>query len=119
MLPPNKAIVPSLKSFDRALVESLEETIIAVLGKQVAESFIYYFHNHLGLSREDIPLHVEELSSTLDGVFGVGGTVLGRATVRRLCAKLGLSLVQKQNSSFVECIEDAKKILLKGQGQVG
>jgi hypothetical protein len=102
--------------FDRALVESVEETLVAALSKQVAESFVYYFHDHLGLSREDIPLHVEEFSSTLERLFGVGGSVLGRAIVRRLCSKLSLSLVQKQNSSLVECVEDVKKILLKAQG---
>jgi hypothetical protein len=112
--------VPSLEeSFERALVESVEETLTAVLSKQVAESFVNYSHAHLGRSREDIPLHVEELSSTLDELFGVGGSVLGRAIVRRLSAKLGLSFVQKKNSSFVECIEEVKKILLMEQGQVG
>ena len=105
--------------FDSALVESVEETIAAVLGNDVAESFGYHFYACLGLSREDIPSHLKELSSTLEGSFGVGGSVLGRAIVRRLCAKLGLSLVQKQDSSFVECIEDVEKILLKGQEQVG
>jgi hypothetical protein len=113
-------MAPSLEErFNRALIESVEETITTVLGKKVAESFGSYFHAHLGLSGEDIPSHMKELSSTLEGLFGVGGSVLGRAIVRRLCAKLGLSLVQKRDSSFVECIEDVKKILLEGQGQVG
>jgi hypothetical protein len=102
--------------FNRTLVESVEETIAAVLGKSVAEAFDSHLSAYLGLSREDIPSHVKELSSALNGSFGVGGSVLGRAIVRRLYGKLGLSLDQKQNSSFVECIEDAKKILLKGQG---
>jgi hypothetical protein len=48
--------VPRLEErFDRALVESVEETIAAVLGKKVAESFSYHFYAYLGLSREDIP----------------------------------------------------------------
>ncbi|MGA2460742.1 MAG: hypothetical protein ABSF82_04915 [Candidatus Bathyarchaeia archaeon] len=102
--------------FNRTLVESVEETIAAVLGKNVAEAFDRHCSAYLGLSREDIPSHVKELSSALNGSFGVGGGVLGRAIVRRLCAKLGLSLDQKQNSSFAECIENVKKILLKEQG---
>ena len=105
--------------FDRALIESVEEIISAVLSRNVAEAFAYHFYAYLGLSREDIPSHLKELSSTLDGSFGVGGRVLARAIVRRLYQNLGLSLVQKSDSSFVECIEDAKKILLKGQGQIG
>ena len=100
--------------FGRALIESVEEIISAVLSRNVAEAFAYHFYAYLGLSREDIPSHLKELSSTLDGSFGVGGRVLARAIVRRLYQKLGL--VQKSDSSFVECIEDAKKILLKGQG---
>lgn len=120
VIPPAEAIVPSLEErFDRALVESVEETVAAVLGEEVAASFSSYFHTSLGLSREDLPSHLKELSSILDKVFGVGGSVLARAIVRRLCAKLGLSLVRKQNSSFVECVEDIKKIMLKGQSQVG
>ncbi len=120
MLRHNATMLPSLEErFDRALVESVEEAITDVLSKQVAESFVHYFHDHLGLSREDIPSHLKELSSTLHELFGVGGSVLGRMIVRRLCVKLGLSLVQKQNSSFVECIEDVKKILLEEQGKVG
>jgi hypothetical protein len=119
-LPHNTIVVPNLEErFDRALVESVEETITNVLSENVAASFGSYFQAHLGLSREDIPSHLKELSSTLDRVFGVGGSVLGRAIVRRLCTKLSLSLVRKQNSSFVECIEDVKKILLEEQGQVG
>jgi hypothetical protein len=102
--------------FDRALIESVEEIISAVLGEKVAESFRYHLYTYLGLSREDIPSHLKELFTVLEGTFGVGGSVLGRAIVRRLCMKLGLSLVQKQNSSFVECVEDVKKMLLKGQG---
>jgi hypothetical protein len=89
------------------------------LSRNVAEAFADHFYAYLGLSREDIPSHLKEFSSTLDGSFGVGGSVLGRAIVRRLCTKLGLSFVQKSGSSFVEYIEDVKKILLKGQGQVG
>jgi len=110
-------MVPSLEErFNKALVESVEETIAAVLGRTVAEAFDRHLFAYLGMSREDIPSHLKELSSALNGSFGVGGGVLGRAIVRRLCAKLGLSLDQKQNSSFLECIENVKKILLQAQG---
>jgi hypothetical protein len=103
--------------FNRTLVESVEGTIAAVLGQNVAEAFGHRFYADLGLSREDIPLHLTELSSALDGSFGVGGGVLGRAIVRRLYAQLGLTLVQTPNSSLVERIEDAKKMFLMGDSK--
>jgi hypothetical protein len=114
-LTPDVAEAPSLEErFSRTLVESVEETISAVLGKNVAEAFAYHFHSSVELTREEIPSHLKELSSALKWSFGVGGTVLERAIVRRLYSKLGLTLVQKPDCSFVECIEDAKKMFLVG-----
>jgi len=53
------------------------------LGSSVAEAFGYHFYAYLGLSREDIPSHLKEFSSALDGSFGVGGRVLARAICRK------------------------------------
>ena len=83
-------MLPSLEErFDRALVESVEEAITDVLSKQVAESFVHYFHDHLGLSREDIPSHLKELSSTLHELFGVGGSVLGADDCSKIMREVG------------------------------
>jgi hypothetical protein len=113
----NEIEAPSLEvRFNRTLVESVEETIAEVLGRRVAEAFSYHFHASIGLSKEDVPSHLQELSSELMGSFGVGGAVLGRAIVRKLSAKLGLSSVQKPDGSFVERIEELKKMFLMGAG---
>ncbi len=100
------------------VVESVEETIAGILGKSVAEAFAYHFHSSVELTREEIPSHLKELSSALTWSFGVSGAVLERAIVRRLYAKLGVSLVQKPKCSFVECIEEAEKRFLVGDHKV-
>ena len=100
--------------FDKALIESVEETVGAILGLTVIDAFRYHLYAYLGLSREDIPSHLNELSSVLSQSFGVAGPVLGRAMVRRLSAKLGLSLVQYSNTSLVESIDEMKRLYLAG-----
>ena len=118
LLAPNEIEVLRLEiRFNTALVESVEETIAAVLGRTVSEAFTYQLHAYLGISREDIPSHLKELSLALDGSFGVGGAVLRRSIIRRLCRDLGLSLVQKPNSSLVESIEETKELFLMGAGK--
>jgi hypothetical protein len=100
----------SEERFNRVLVKSVEETITTVLGGNVAEAFGYHFYAFLGLTRDEIPSHVEELCSALVESFGVGGRVLERAICRSLFGELGLSLVQKPDCSLVMCAEDAKKM---------
>ncbi len=109
---------PSLEArFNKTLVESIGETITQILGPQVAEAFAGHLHAHLGLSREDIPSHLKEVFSALDGSFGVGGAVLGRAIIRRICIALGLGFDQKPSSSWVESIEETKRLFLAGAGK--
>lgn len=102
------------ESFNKALDKSIMGTITAVLGRNVAEATLYHLYSFLGLSTEDIPTHLKEFFIALTGSFGVGGEVLGRAIVRKLYAELSLTLVQKQNCSLVEYVEDAKSIFLNG-----
>jgi hypothetical protein len=74
LLAPNEIEVLRLEiRFNTVLVESVEETIAAVLGRTVSEAFCYHFYAYPEISRTDIPSHLNELSLALDGSFGVGG----------------------------------------------
>jgi len=77
-------------------------------------SSAYQVYAFLGLSREEVAAHLEELFNGLRELFGVSGEVLGRRIVRELYAELGLSLVHKPNGSFVDHVEDAKGKFLDG-----
>jgi hypothetical protein len=94
--------------FNRALLQSLKETITALLGKSVAGALSYHLYAYLGIAEDDIPSHLNALFSTLNHSFGVSGNVIGRAIVKRFYAKLGLTFVETPNVTLIQYIEDAK-----------
>lgn len=74
----------------------------------MAGALSYHLYAYLGIPEDDIPSHLKELFSTLNSSFGVSSNVIGKAIVRRLYAKLGLTFVEMPNVTLIQYIEDAK-----------
>ena len=104
--------------FDNALTKSVEETISEVLGKNVSDAFGYHLYAYLGLSSADIPTHLNEFFTALIGSFGVGGKVLGGRMIRKLYAKLDLTLTESNSSlsdfslEYTNRVQEARKRFL-------
>ena len=99
--------------FDDLLVEAIDETLSEVLGHRANQAFWYHFQAFLGISRNEMPHHLDTLFTALNIMFGVGGESLGRRIVRKLYAKVNVPLDYYADRPLMECIEELKQILTK------
>jgi hypothetical protein len=81
------------------------------MGPGVKESLYAYFENNYGISRSAIPKQLDEFVLALTKSFGVlGARTLGRAIVKRLYNKLGLTFTEREYYSLIDYVREAKLI---------
>jgi len=76
------------KDVDRLLLESLDEVLADLLGKQVRETFYDFLERNYYIGREDIPRRLGDFLLILERTFGKSGKTIERTLAKRLCAKL-------------------------------
>ena len=97
--------------FNGLLIDSVDEAISEVLGDKVTSAFWRHFQAFIGLSRDEMPDHLDKLFLALRGAFGVGGETLGRVIIKKLYAKANLPLELKPDRTLTEYAEALKQIL--------
>ena len=98
------------KAFNELVTTTMLDTIGAVLGSSVSQAFAQYLQVHRGLSIDEIPDHLDVISTCLKDSFGVGGGTLERAFVRTLYRKTGVQLSSSERSTKV-LVEELKRNL--------
>jgi hypothetical protein len=92
-----------------ALLESVDETITALLSREVADALYLHLQTAHSIPRDEVPYKIEPLCSTLNKIFGASGTTtICKAIARRLFLKLGLTFSDRPPRTLLEYVEEAK-----------
>jgi len=105
--------------FDAALLESIDESIEALLGQEVALALHLNLKNKRSICREEIPDNIPTLCAVLEKYFGPGARTIGRAIARRLYSKLGLEFSIKDNYQLTNYVEDARRPFISNAQRAG
>ena len=84
----SKGVTVDKKDIDRLLIESLDEVLDDLLGKQVRDAFYDHLERTYYIGREDVPKRLGDLILILERTFGKSGRTIERTIVKRLCLKL-------------------------------
>jgi len=85
----SKGVTVDKKDVDRLLLESLDEVLDDLLGKQVRETFYDHMERKYYIGRDDVPRRLGDFLLILERTFGKSGKTIERTLARRLCTKLG------------------------------
>ena len=92
-----------------ALLESIDETMTALLSREVADALYLHLQTVHSIPRDEVPYKIEAICSTLNKVFGASGTAtICKAIARRLFVKLELTFPNSPPRTLSEYVEEAK-----------
>jgi len=75
--------------FDAVLLEAIDEALL-VYGENTRSAFYEYFEKALSIAKNDIPRRIEDFSSGLEGLFGLGSKSLEIMVMMQLHLKIGV-----------------------------
>jgi hypothetical protein len=94
------------------LLESVDETLTALLSKEVLVALYAYLERVHSIPKAEVPYRVQTLSSTLERIFGPHSSrTISKAVAKKFYTKLGLTFPDKQETrswTLVEYVEEAK-----------
>lgn len=98
------------------LVESIDETIAALLSREVVDALYLHLQKVYSISRDKVPYKLEILSSTLEKILGVPSSrTICKAIAGTFFGKLGLTFFSNPGLTLREYVEEAKmKLREKG-----
>lgn len=100
--------------FDIALLESIEEAIAGLLGREVVDSLYLNLKTKRSLNREDIPTNLQTLSNVFEMYFGLSARTIERAIARNLCTKLGVEFTKRGGYTLADYAEEARNKSING-----
>jgi len=93
----------AMKDFNGKLRQAIDETIFSILGQ-------YYEYS---LRAEELSSRLDTLMEVLEYTFGPpGARTIGRAIAKRLYWKLGIQFLPRDEYTFQDYVEEAKKKLV-------
>jgi hypothetical protein len=106
------------REFNDILNESIDETISALLSREVADALYVHLQKVHSISRDEIPRKLVTLCSALEKVFGRSSKTVCKAIARRFYVRVGLAFFDNPARTLIEYVEEAKIKLGKGEGQL-
>lgn len=97
--------------FNERLVESIDETITALLSKGVLDSLYLHLERCFAITKDELPYRLETFFSILEKTFGSSEKTIGKAIAKRFYFKLRLEFDEKANHNLREYVEEAKRKL--------
>ena len=109
------------KDFNDILVESIDETITALLSREVLNALYTHIEKVHSISKDEVPDQLETVYTTLEKTFGVRSSrTISKSVAKTLYAKLDLpfpDLLGNPGQTLIEYVEDAKmKLQDRGSG---
>jgi len=101
--------------FKKIVVESVYETLHAVLGQSVSEPLALYLQSYLGISNGEMPNHIEPLFTALNDLFGIGGKTLCKAIVKTMYKKTGVPFYEVGYRPMIEYVQELENKLANSQ----
>jgi hypothetical protein len=91
------------------LVESINETISALLSRKVVDALYGYLQKVHSIAKDEIVCKPEILCSVLEKTFGSPSSrTICKAIAKRLYAKLELSFYDNPGRTFLQYLEEAE-----------
>jgi hypothetical protein len=85
----SKGVTTDKKDVDRLLIESIDDVLADLLGRQVRETFYDFLERNYYIGREEIPRRLSDFLLILERTFGKSGKTIERTLAKRLCTQLG------------------------------
>ncbi|MGA2971115.1 MAG: hypothetical protein ABSE39_00670 [Candidatus Bathyarchaeia archaeon] len=97
------------REFNDALVESIDETIIDLLGRAVLDALYAHLQTNYSISRDEVPYRLDTLLTTLEKIFGVRSSqTITKAIAKKFHLKLGLEFTGNPSHTLLEYVDEAK-----------
>jgi hypothetical protein len=97
--------------FNERLVESIDDTITALLSKGVLDSLHLHLERYFSITKNEVPYCPETFLFILQKTFGPSDETNGKAIAKRFYFKLGLEFDEKTKHNLLEYVEEAKRKL--------
>jgi hypothetical protein len=109
----------SLRNLNVLLAESIDETITALLSREVVDALYVYLQKTHFISKDEVPYKLETLCAILERTFGFSSSrTITKAIARKLYAKLALDFSDNSGRTLLEYVEEAKIKLHDREGQL-
>ena len=96
-------------AYDRLLIESVDETLTAILGETVREAVHDALGNKFHIRMDQVPERLDEFSLDLEKLMGaVPSNTIGKVIIKSFYAKLGLELVSRANWRLPDYVREAR-----------
>jgi len=102
--------LPDVKDFDKILVESVNEAIALVLGRKTTPQLETHLQAFLGFSYESVDT-VEKLFSSLDGAYGLFGSAVPKAIVKKMYQKAEVPFYEVAGTPMIQYVYELKRTL--------
>lgn len=96
------------REFNDALIESIDETITAILSRTVVDALYAHLQTVYSISRDEIPYRLDTLLTTLEKIFGTSSQTITKAIARKFYLNLGLEFTGNPSRTLFDYVEDAK-----------
>jgi hypothetical protein len=96
-------------AFDRLLINSVEETLAALLGEILREAVYDALRNRFNITMDQVPERLDDFSLDLEKLLGtVPSKTIRRAMIKRFYAELGLEFVERANWRLPDYVREAR-----------
>jgi hypothetical protein len=110
--PSTLTLAADSRYFNRTFLDSIEDAIQSILGEQVVKSLFDRLEKYDGLTRDQIPRHLDVFFHALEKVFGqTSGKTIGKFIIKVFYMRLGLEFESRSNRMLPEYVEDARRKL--------
>jgi hypothetical protein len=97
------------EEFNDALIESIDETITAILSRTVVDALYAHIQTVYSISRDEVPYRLDTLLTSLEKIFGVRSSqTITKAIARKFYLNLGLEFAGNPSRTLLEYVEEAK-----------
>jgi len=88
------------KAFEKLLLEAVDEAL-ASLGGSAKQAIYFHLENKFRITRNEIPLRLEDFANGLEKIFGVGAQFLEILIMKKLYEKTGQPLKWSGNKELI------------------
>jgi len=99
----------SVLIFDRLVLESIDETICALLGAKPHTTLLSILESEFNLKPEKIPERLDDFDEALSAILGRSRDIVVRAIARRLHAKVGIPYCERSEYGLNEYVRDCRQ----------
>jgi hypothetical protein len=102
------SVEENLEHLQVLLLESIDETITAILSRAVVDALYAHLQTNYSISRDEVPYRLDTLLTTLEKLFGASSQTITKAIARKFYLKLGLEFTVNHSRTLLEYVDEAK-----------